>query len=116
MVAGTGNDPAAFTVCFVGASGQVAGLGVLVGPGELVTCPTVIITQLGSSAGAPPPVGRTVTVTFPQSSAPGETRTARVTRWAPERDLAALVLEGGEPPSGAAPARLPADPPPPGTP
>lgn len=115
MVAENGSHRAGFTVRFVDAGGQVAGLGVLVGPDRVVTCPAVVTTQLGSPAGAPPPVDRIVTVTFPQSSAPGEPRRAQVTRWAPERGLAALVLVDPEPPPGAVPAVLPVEPPPPGT-
>lgn len=115
MIDAAVHDSAPFTVAFVGAGEKVAGFGVLAGPRHVVTCRSVIDALLGSPADAPSPAGRTVRARFPQSDAPDEIRILTVARWDPVSDLIALTLaDDAAPPSGASPAWVPGDPPPPG--
>jgi Trypsin-like peptidase domain len=117
--------PAGFVVRLLGPGGWPAGVGVLVGQREIVTCAHVVNAALGRETAAQDQPQGLVGVEFPllavAGGGPPARLSARVARWlAPPREGAAgddfggLVLEAAELPAGAAPARLAANPPPPG--
>jgi WD40 repeat protein len=116
MVTGTGPDAAVFTVCVVDDTGQVLGLGILVGPGQVVTHRSVVAAQRGDPVGATPPVGSRVSVTFPQSATPDATYSTRVAHTGPHPHLIALVLTDANPPPDVFPAALPSEAPEAGSP
>ena len=98
------------------AAGRTVGVGVLVGPQEIVTCAHVVNAALGRDRRAQDrPAGE---VTVEPAVADGPPLRARVRRWLPPPragaagdDIAGLVLAGTGLPVGATPARLAANPP-----
>ncbi|MGH3839558.1 MAG: trypsin-like peptidase domain-containing protein, partial [Pseudonocardiaceae bacterium] len=98
------------------AAGGTAGVGVLVGPQEILTCAHVVNIALGRDPAAQDQPTGEVTVEFAVSDGP--TLRARVQRWLPPPrtgaigdDFAGLVLSSTELPTGATPARLAVNPP-----
>ncbi len=96
------------------AAGRTAGLGVLVGHQEILTCAHVVNAALGRDRAAPDRPAGEVTVAF----ADGPPLRAVVQRWLPPPrtgaigdDVAGLVLASTELPAGAVPVRLAANPP-----
>ncbi|MGH4000453.1 MAG: trypsin-like peptidase domain-containing protein, partial [Pseudonocardiaceae bacterium] len=96
--------------------GITVGVGVLVGPREILTCAHVVNSALGRDRRAQDQPAGEVTVAFAVGDGP--TLRARVQRWLPPPrtgaagdDIAGLVLISTELPTGATPARLAANPP-----
>lgn len=96
--------------------GHTAGVGVLVGPREILTCAHVVNAGLGRDRRAQDPPTGEVTVGF--AAGDGPPLRARVQRWLPPPrsraagdDIAGLVLTGTELPPGTGPARLAVNPP-----
>jgi hypothetical protein len=117
--------PAGFVVRLLDPGGRPAGVGVLVGQREIVTCAHVVNAALGRETTDKDQPREPVVVEFPLLEVAAGGRpprlTARVQRWlAPPRegiagdDFGGLVLDAAELPAGAAPARLAANPPAPG--
>jgi WD40 repeat protein/3',5'-cyclic AMP phosphodiesterase CpdA len=107
--------PDGFVVRILNASGGTAGVGMLVGPREIMTCAHVVNAALGRDLRTQDEPGGPVTVEFPL--VPGaEPTTVTVARWLPPprsdaadaggHDVAGLVLAGAALPGGAVPARL----------
>ncbi len=101
------------------AAGRTAGVGVLVGPQEILTCAHVVNVALGRDRATQDRPAGEVTVAFAVDDGPPQR--ALVQRWWPPPrtgaigdDIAGLVLTGTELPAGATPARLAANPPAPG--
>ncbi|MGH4024392.1 MAG: trypsin-like peptidase domain-containing protein [Pseudonocardiaceae bacterium] len=98
------------------ADGTTAGVGVLVGPREILTCAHVVNVALGLDRRAQDQPADEVSVQFAGGDWP--VQRARVHRWLPPPrtgaigdDIAGLVLASTELPTGATPARLAANPP-----
>jgi len=99
--------------------GGTVGVGVLLGPREIVTCAHVVNSALGRDRRAPDQPADEVTVTFMIGD--GAPLRARVQRWLPPPctgaagdDIAGLVLTSAALPAGTTPARLTANLPKPG--
>ncbi|MGH4018226.1 MAG: trypsin-like peptidase domain-containing protein [Pseudonocardiaceae bacterium] len=98
------------------AAGRTVGVGVLVGPQEILTCAHVVNAALGRDRRAQDrPAGE---VTVEPAAADGPPLRARVGCWLPPPrtgaagdDIAGLVLTGTGLPAGASPARLASNPP-----
>ncbi|MGQ0775313.1 MAG: trypsin-like peptidase domain-containing protein, partial [Pseudonocardiales bacterium] len=93
--------------------GGAVGLGVLLGPREIVTCAHVVNSALGRDRADPDQPSDEVTVTFVTGNA--APLRARVQCWRPPPqthkgiagdDIAGLVLNSAELPAGVTPARL----------
>ncbi len=112
---GTGRRPGQFVVRILTAARDVAGVGVLVGRDQVITCAHVVNTALMRAPGSQDRPDGGVLVDFPllEESQPVP---ARVAGWIPPPregvagdDLAGLIL--GSVPEAARPARLAAEPP-----
>jgi WD40 repeat protein/3',5'-cyclic AMP phosphodiesterase CpdA len=113
-----------FLVRLITISGATAGVGVLVGSREIVTCAHVVNTALGREQRAQERPDGVVAVAFPLLAKHGglaPAGLARVVRWVPPPrqgaagdDLAGLLLEVDVTTAGATPARLALVTPPPG--
>jgi len=98
------------------AAGRTVGVGVLVGPQEILTCAHVVNLALGRDRRAQDrPAGE---VTVEPAGGGGPPLRARVQRWLPPPrtgaagdDIAGLILTSTERPASATPARLAANPP-----
>jgi V8-like Glu-specific endopeptidase len=97
-------------------AGRTAGVGVLVGPQQILTCAHVVNAALGRDPTAQDQPAGEVTVEFAVGDGPW--LRARVECWWPPPrtraigdDIAGLVLTGTELPAGATPVRLAANPP-----
>ena len=127
-------SPQTFIVRIPGPHGHPAGVGVLVGTREIVTCAQVVNAALGLDLRAQAQPAEVVPVEFAVAGdragpdgRPGRAGApvrlaARVERWLPPPregaagdDIACLVLAEGQAPDGAVPARLIVNPPPPGS-
>jgi len=98
------------------AAGRTVGVGLLVGPREILTCAHVVNAALGRDRRAQDRPADEVTVE--PAVADGPPLRARVRCWLPPPrtgaagdDIAGLVLTGTGLPAGAGPARLAANPP-----
>ncbi|MGH3936201.1 MAG: metallophosphoesterase, partial [Pseudonocardiaceae bacterium] len=98
------------------ATGGTAGVGVLVGPREILTCAHVVNAALGRDRQSQDQPAGEVTVEFAMGGGPA--LRARVQCWLPPPrpgaagdDIAGLVLSSAELPTGATPARLAVNPP-----
>jgi WD40 repeat protein/3',5'-cyclic AMP phosphodiesterase CpdA len=105
-----------FLVRLITISGTTAGVGVLVGPREIVTCAHVVNSALGREQRAQEQPDGVVGVEFPllaTHGGPAAGGLARVVRWVPPPrqgaagdDLAGLLLEVDATAAGATPAKL----------
>lgn len=103
-----------FVVRLFRSSGGIAGLGVLVGDREIMTCAHVVNTALSRSQehADQPGDDDLVDIDFPLLPETGWRGQARVSRWLspPGKDVAGSDIAGlaftGEPPDGASPAKL----------
>lgn len=116
--AGMADEPARragrFVVRIRTGSGAIAGVGILVGSREVVTCAHVVNHALGRDLRSQDQPDGVVVIDFPL--APGEAGTpceARVARWFPPPrdraagdDLAGLVVTSGSVPEAAGPAQV----------
>src|SRR6266516_6988010 len=123
-------SPDTFIVRILGPGALPVGVGVLVGPRQILTCAHVVNAALGLDPRAQGQPEGVVTVDFPlldDSPAAPQRLNAVVERWLPPPregaagdDLAGLLLVGEptllRPPRGANPARLVVNPPPIGRP
>ncbi|HEU0087724.1 MAG TPA: trypsin-like peptidase domain-containing protein [Pseudonocardiaceae bacterium] len=98
------------------ATGRTVGVGVLVGPREVLTCAHVVNSALGRDQAAQDQPAAEVNVQFAVGDGPS--LRARVRRWLPPPrtgaigdDIAGLVLTSPAIPPDATPARLAANPP-----
>lgn len=115
MMGGAG--PETFTVRILGEDGKIGGLGVLVGPRNVVTCAHVVNVVLGRDRRAQSHPGRDVTVLLDFPLLDDDQRLlSKVVVWMPPSDLrgmgddvAGLVIDGS-PPTAAVPARLAVEP------
>ncbi len=105
-----------FAVRVLDAAGRTAGMGVLVGRQEILTCAHVVNVAFGRDRAAQDRPAGEVTVAFALGD--GLPLRALVQRWLPPPrtgavgdDVAGLVLTSTELPAGAVPARLVANPP-----
>lgn len=99
-------DPA--IVRINGHTGTAVGLGVLVGPGQVLTCAHVVRGALGLPDTPPLPPDVAIPVGFPLlDGAP--TAAARVFLWRPELDVAGLAMDGALPPAARPVAFVSAD-------
>ena len=112
---GAARRPGQFVVRILTPSGTAAGVGVLVGRDEIITCAHVVNTALMRPPGGQDRPEGTVLVDFPLLEGT-QPVTARIVGWIPPPragvagdDLAGLVL--GSVPAEATPARLTAEPP-----
>jgi tetratricopeptide (TPR) repeat protein len=115
----TGPSPGRFIVSIIGPRGSAVGLGVLVGPREVVTCAHVINQALGLDSRSQPQPASAVRVRFPLTDTPGPVDgvSAQVVMWQPPPragtvgdDLAGLLLVDDAAALGAMPARLAVNP------
>ena len=117
--------PDTFLVRIVGPGGQPAGMGMLAGPAQIVTCAHVVNAALGRDARSQPQPDPLVVIEFPFLTGTTDRVVAhcraRVRLWLPPAregaagdDLAGLEVVEGRVPDGARPARLAFSPPRPG--
>ncbi|MDG4830309.1 pentapeptide repeat-containing protein [Solwaraspora sp. WMMD1047] len=107
-------DPAPFIVSFLGPSGEPVGVGVLVGPRQVLTCAHVVNTALGLPVTRSAQPDTPVRLRFPmRQPADAVPLLARVVRWVPPPDgrrpgddIAGLELVDADPPAGTEPAKL----------
>src|SRR5262249_37371229 len=112
-------EPASFLIRVRTASGQVAGLGALVGHRKILTCAHVVNAALGRDLRAQERPEEVLAIDCPLLSECLTSR-ARVVQWLPPPregvtgdDIAGLLLDE-DPPPGAEPVRLVSEPPRPG--
>jgi len=112
----TDTPDSGLAVRMVDAAGNTVGVGVLVGPREILTCAHVVNAALGRDRTAQDKPAGEVTVEFAVGDDPP--LPARVQRWLPPPrtgaigdDIAGLVLTSTKLPTGATPARLASNPP-----
>jgi WD40 repeat protein len=108
------SHPDGSIVRVLGRAGATAGVGVLIGTHEILTCAHVVNAALGRDLGSRAVPADLIEVRFPLIGVPWSLQ-ARVAQWfAPvpdgdvDDDLAILVLEGAVP-QGATPARVATD-------
>lgn len=79
-------------------AGAAAGLGVLVGPGQVLTCAHVVRGALNLADTPPQPPDAAIPLDFPLLDGT-PMAAARVFLWRPELDVAGLVVDGALPPA-----------------
>jgi WD40 repeat protein/3',5'-cyclic AMP phosphodiesterase CpdA len=117
-----GRRPAEFVVQLQNSSGEPAGVGVLVGHRQIITCAHVVNAALGRDVRAQEQPDGPVAAAFPLVPGIKDVFKAQVARWLPPprggaagEDLAGLVFDKPELPSDHAVARLAETDPEPGT-
>ncbi|MGH3997969.1 MAG: trypsin-like serine peptidase, partial [Pseudonocardiaceae bacterium] len=112
----TDRPDSGFAVRVLDVAGGTAGVGVLVGPRQILTCAHVVNAALDWDRAAQEEPAGEVTIQFAVGD--GSPLRARVQRWLPPPrtgaigdDIAGLILTSTELPTGATPARLAVNPP-----